>query len=177
MADLSTRYATALFELSLERGLTADFLEQAAFISATMREAECKRIITHPRIPEAEKFVFLDNVFAGRIHDDLLGFMRLTVSKNREDFLAPALDVLVNMIRRHQNHTTAKVVSAIPLTPEQESQLMITLTRKLGKTVELSVDVDATVIGGFRLHVDGYVFDHTLRYLLKGMKENLRFKT
>jgi len=47
------------------------------------------------------------------------------------------------------------------------------LTRKLGKTVELSVEVDVSVIGGFRLHVDGYVFDHTLKRLLKDMKENI----
>jgi len=173
MADLSTRYAAALFELALERGLVDDYLQQAAFISAIIREEDCRRVITHPRIPEAEKFAFLDGAFKGRIHDDLLGFMRLTVTKNREAFLAPALDALVMMIRRHQNHTTAKVVSAVALTPEQESQLKIVLTRKLGKTVELSVEVDMSVIGGFRLHVDGHVFDRTLRRLLKDMKENI----
>jgi len=173
MADLSTRYATALFELSLERGLASDYLKQATFISATIQDAECKRIITHPRISEAEKFAFLDGAFAGRIHEDLLGFMRLTVTKNREEYLAPALDALVKMIRRHQNHVTATVVSAITLTTEQESQLRILLTRKLGKTVELLSKVDASVIGGFRVHVDGHVFDHTLRRLLKDMKQNI----
>jgi len=173
MADLSTRYATALFELALERGLAPDYLEQAAFIRDLMQDEECKRIITHPRIPPDEKFAFLDRAFRGRIHDDLLGFMRLTVTKNREAFLAPALDALVGMIRRHQNYTTARVVSAVALTPEQESQLRIVLTRKLGKVVELSLDVDASVIGGFRVHVDGHVFDRTLRRLLKDMKESI----
>ena len=173
MAGLSARYATALFELALERGLASDYMEQAAFISALMQEEDCRRIITYPRIPEAEKFAFLDGAFKGRIHDDLLGFMRLTVTKNREAFLAPALDALVEMLRRHQNHTTAKVVSAVALTPEQESRLRLALTRKLGKTVELSVEVDASVIGGFRLHVDGHVFDRTIRRLLKDMKENI----
>ena len=173
MADLSTRYATALFELAIERGLVADYLQQAAFIGVTMQNAEFKRIITHPRIAETEKFAFLDSAFAGRIHDDLLGFMRLTVTKNREEYLAPALEALVAMIRRHQNHTMAMVVSAVALTPEQKKQLMIVLTRKLGKTVELSVEVDAHIIGGFRLHVDGYVFDHTLRHLLRGIKERI----
>jgi len=174
MADLSTRYATALFELSLERGLTSNYMEQAAFIRDIMADKECQRIFAHPRVSEAEKFAFLDSAFAGRVHDDLLGFMRLTVTKNRETYLAPALDALVEMIRRHQNHTTAKVVSAIALTPEQESQLRILLTRKLGKVVELSVDVDISVIGGFRLHVDGHVFDRTLKRLLEDMKEDIK---
>jgi len=173
MASLPKRYATALFELSREGGLMPEYLEQAAFISTVMQGEECKRIITHPRIPAAEKFAFLDGAFAGRIHEDLLGFMRLTVTKNREAYLTLALDELVEMIRRYQNHTTAKVISAVALTPEQENQLRAVLARKLGKVVELSVDVDASVIGGFRLHVDGFVFDRTLRRLLKDMKENI----
>jgi len=173
MADLRTRYARALFELSIERGLTSDYLEQAAFISRELSESECQRIITHPRIPMAEKFAFLDGAFAGMVHDDLLGFMRLTVTKNREEFLTPALDTLVEIIRRHQNYTTAKVVSAIELTPEQQSRLRLALARKLKKQVELVAEVDASVIGGFRLHVDGYIFDRTLKRLLKDMKENI----
>ena len=173
MASLSTRYAKALFELSRERGLMTQYLEQAAFISAALADEECQRILTHPRIPAAEKLTFLDGAFAGRIYDDLLGFMHLTVNKGREAFLVPALDELVAIIRRHQNFTTAKVVSAIALTPEQESQLKIALARKLGKQIELSVEVDASLIGGFRLHVDGHVFDRTLKRLLKDMKASL----
>ena len=173
MADLSTRYARSLFELAIERGLASDYKEQAAFISDAFSDEECKRIITHPRIPMAEKYAFLDGAFAGRIHEDLLGFMRLTVAKNREEFLAPALDVLVEMIHRHQNFTTAKVVSAAVLTPEQENRLKLSLMRKLGKQVELMVEVDASLIGGFRLHVDGHVFDRTVRRMLKDMKETI----
>ena len=173
MADLSVRYATALFELSIERKLTADYMQQATFINELMKDEEYKRIITHPRITLAKKHAFLDSVFAGRVHDDLLGFMRLTVAKNRESYLAPALDELVRMIRRHMNHATAKVVSATALTPEQESRLLAVLSRKLGKTVKLLVEVDASVIGGFRLHVDGYVFDRTVKRLLKDLKQNI----
>ena len=173
MADLSTRYAKALFELALERGLTSDYLEQAAFISHALSEADAQRIITHPRIPIADKFAFFDGAFAGRIHEDLLGFMRLTVTKNREEFLTSALDALVEMIRRHQNYTTAKVVSAFELTPEQLSQLRLTLARKLSKQVELKAEVDTSLIGGFRVHVDGHIFDRTLKRMLKDMKETI----
>ncbi|MCL2362186.1 MAG: ATP synthase F1 subunit delta [Defluviitaleaceae bacterium] len=173
MADLQTRYAKALFELSIERGLTSDYMEQAGFISTAIADPECQRIIAHPRIPMKEKFAFLDNAFAGRVHDDLLRFMRLTVTKNREEFLAPAMDNLVEMIRRHQNFTTAKVVSAFDLTLEQITRLQTALTRKLGKQVEVETETDSSLIGGFRLHVDGHIFDRTIKHLLKDMKETI----
>ena len=173
VADLRTRYAKALFELSVERGLTADYLEQAAFISSALADEDFRRIISHPRISMAQKYAFLDGAFAGRIHDDLLGFMRLTVTKNREEFLAPAMDALVEMLRSHHNFTTAKVVSAVTLTSEQQNQLKVVLMRKIGKQIELNIEVDPSIMGGFRLHVDGFIFDRTVKRLLKDMKENI----
>jgi len=172
VADLQTRYARALFDLAIEQGLAGEYLEQAAFISSALKE-EGISIITHPRLPVKDKYAFLDGAFYGRVHDDLLGFMRLTVTKNREAFLTPALDALVAMIRHHQNFTTAKVVSAVSLNDEQQSQLKLALMKKLSKQVELNMEVDPSLIGGFRVHVDGHVFDRTIKRLLKEMRENI----
>ena len=171
MSDLSTRYARALFELAIERGIAQDYMEQAGFISYIFKEADCVYMLAHPHISEADKLTFLNNSFAGQVYDDLLGFMHLAVKKNREKFIIPAMDCLVDMLRRHQNYIAAKVVSATPLTPQQERQLREKLARKLGKNVELSVEVDPDVIGGFRVHVDGIIFDKTVRRMLKDMTE------
>ena len=174
MANLPTRYARALFDISLERGLTAEYMEQAAFIRDTLKNHDFHHIITHPRIPQTEKHAFLDNTFANRIHSDLLSFMKLTVEKNREKYMASALDTLVETIRRHQNYTTAKVISAINLSEKQSNQLRVKLAQKLGRQVELLVKIDTSVIGGFRVHVDGHVFDHTLQRLLRDMKNDMK---
>jgi len=173
MASLQDRYARALFELAIERGLTSDYLQQAAFIGEVLSDDQTKLVLTHPRIAMADKHAFLDNAFKGRIHDDLLGFMRLTVTKNREEYIADAFEGLVKLIRHHQNFTSATVVSAVALAPEQESRLKVSLMRKLGKQIELNTEVDPSLIGGFRLHVDGHVFDQTLKRMLKDMKESI----
>jgi len=173
MANLQTRYARALFELSLERGLTSEYMEQAAFLRDAINNHEYHRIITHPQIPQSQKADLIQSTFAGRVHDDLLGFMQLTITKNRERYLTPALDALVNMIRRHQKYVTARVISAVPLSQNQESRLRIKLAQKLNKQVELSVKVDESIIGGFRIHVDGHVFDRTIRRMLRDIKNNL----
>jgi len=177
MAKLQTRYAKAMFELSIERGLTDAYKEQATFISIAMSDPETNRIITHPRISIKEKLAFLDAVFTNRVHDDFLGFMRLLVTKNREEFLVLAMDNLVKLILQHQNFTTAKVVSAYSLSNEQLSGLQASLMRKLGKRVDVETEVDIELIGGFRIHVDGYIFDRTIKHLLKDMKENIGKET
>jgi len=173
MADLGKRYATALFEISAEQGMLAEYLQQATFVRDALQDEECRTFLTHPRVSGAEKSAFFDKVFAGQIHTDLLGFMHLTVSKNREEYLLSALDQLVNMIRAHHNQTTAKVISAVPLTDAQMAGMTALLTRKLSKKVDMQVVVDPAVIGGLSIQVDGFFVDRTMRYLLRNMKEEV----
>ena len=174
MADLGIRYATALFEISQEGGLLSDYLEQAQFMRDTLKDEDALRILTHPRITADEKYAFISKAFGESIHQDLLGFMRLVISKNREAYLLPALSKLVDMIKYHQRQTTARVTTAVPLTDAQAAQITATLSRKLGKQVELTVLVDPSVIAGISIHVDGYFLDRTIKTMLKDMKETVR---
>ena len=145
MADLGKRYATALFELSAEQGLLSQYLDQATFLRNTLQEEECKTFLAHPRVTGSEKSAFFNQVFSEHLHQDLMGFLHLTVAKNREAFLLPALNQLVEMIRAHHNQTTARVVSAVPLSEEQLAKMAAMLTRKLNKKVDVQVHKGSTI--------------------------------
>jgi F-type H+-transporting ATPase subunit delta len=175
VADLGIRYATALFEMSEESGLIGEFYEQARFIRDTLDE-DVQRILTHPQLSADVKYASLKEAFdrAGHVHQYLLGFMKLVIDKNREAFLLPALNKLVEMIEHHRNQVTARVVSAVALTDGQAAQLTACLSKKLGKTVQIVVIVDPSVIAGISIHVDGYFLDRTVKTMLKNMKETVR---
>jgi len=174
LADLGARYASALFDISEEGGLQDDYLEQALFLCKALKEDEALRVLTHPRISLREKNEFVDKAFSGQIHEHLMGFLQLVITKNREAFLLPALTRLIDMIKAHKNQTTAKIASAVPLSDAQAAQLTETLSRKLGKQVELTVLVDPSIIAGISIHVDGYFLDRTVKTMLKDMKETVR---
>ena len=174
MADLGIRYATALFELSNESGMLGEYQQQAQFLCDTLIGEDAISILVHPRISANEKYAFLTKTYGDVIHQDLMGFLKLVVSKNREAFLVPALKKLVEMIREHNNQTTAKVVSAVPLTDEQANRLTEVLSRKLSKQVDVKVLVDPSQIAGLSIHVDGYFLDRTVKTMLKDLKETVR---
>lgn len=177
MAELNARYATALFELSKERGKTSEYLEQAVFLRETLNDGDCKRIISHPYITAAEKAKFLSEAFAQNLHEDMMGFLRLAIDKNREAYIVPSLDSLINMIHEEQRKTTAKVISPVPLTEEQIRSLAEVLSRKLDKEVDVSVRIDPSVIGGIHIQADGFFIDRTVRHMLKEMKLSLKRST
>ncbi|MCL2215477.1 MAG: ATP synthase F1 subunit delta [Defluviitaleaceae bacterium] len=174
MSDLGIRYATALFEMSEEGGLLNEYLEQSLFLCSVLKDEDALRILTHPLISAGEKNDFLSKAFGESVHQDLLGFMKLVIAKNREAYLLPALIKLSEMIKAHSNQTTARVVSAVPLTDGQAAQLTATLTRKLGKMVDITVIVDPSVIAGISIQVEGYFLDRTVRTMLKDMRESIK---
>ena len=173
MADLGMRYATALFELSQENGLVNEFMEQASFLRENLMSQEALALLNHPRISAERKNAFLEDAFKQHVHPDLLHFMKLAIAKNRESFIIPALTALIDMIKVYNRQTTARVVSAVPLSDEQAGRLAALLSRKLGKTVDVYVLVDPRVIAGISIHVDGYFVDQTARTLMGKMKDDL----
>ena len=163
MEKLSVVYASALFDIALESASVDDFLEQAELLRDSLSDAQCQQILVHPHISAAEKQKFLKKIFAGRVHDDLLGFLFLTTEKNREAFIVPALTELIKRIKLYRETVTAIVQFADELDKTQVAKIKEVLSRKLNKKVEVSLKVDPSVIGGPYIYVDGYYLDWTVK--------------
>jgi F-type H+-transporting ATPase subunit delta len=178
MAELDKRYAYALLQLAEESDSLGIIMAQAQFLATTFKgENSALRILTHPLISTDEKNAFIDKAYSENIHPFLLGFMKLAVAKNRETFIFPSLITLVELIKRRNNYTTARVVSAVPLTHEQMGKLKRTLSAKINKNVDLNVIVDSSQIAGISILVDGYFFDTTVKTMLSNMKESFQINT
>jgi F-type H+-transporting ATPase subunit delta len=171
MAELSTSYATALFELTQESGTLEQCLEQAVVVRDALAGSECRSILEHPHISGSEKSAFLDKVFAGKIDQRLNDFLKLLIKKNRESIMPSALTVFINMGKRISGLAEANVVSAEELDNAQVTALKGTLSKKLGKQVELTLQVDPSLIGGLYIYADGHYMDYTIKKQLIDMKK------
>lgn len=173
MAELKDRYATALLEMSLERGELEETLVQANLLRGWLREEQLADLLANPHIPKAAKRELLENVFTGRLSNDLLGLLYLVVEKGRETVLPSALDAYITLGDRHRGRAAATLVSAVELRPEQVSAVKQALSKKLGKEIELSFRQDSALIGGFYVYVDGRLIDCSVRSRLQALKESL----
>lgn len=123
MAQLKDRYASALFDLSLESGSPEKHMEQALFVQKVLETEGFQEFLIHPHITNEEKFEFLQNLFQGKISDDLMGFLYLAVEKSREQTIAPAIASYIDMLSLHSGKMTASVVSAAALSQKQLSDI------------------------------------------------------
>jgi len=174
MERLSLLYASALYDLAVERNAVQEFRDQAEFLRSFLQDEACVELLLHPHISTANKHEFFKKSFAEHIHADLLNFLCLTADKNREAFILTALSMLIETIERNNNIVTAIVKSATPLDDEQAVELRTLLSESLNKTIVLSLKVDPSIIGGPYILVDGYYIDWTVKRRLRDLTDYMK---
>ena len=174
MDKLSLLYASALYDLASSKDAVAGFLDQAVLMRDSLKDPDCQRILVHPHITTNEKREFFTKVFGSDIDKDLLAFLFLVVDKNRETFIMTALDALISMIERSMRKVTAEVYFAAAIDDKQLAAMKDLLSEKLDKQVEVSVNVDPSVIGGPYIFVDGYYLDWTVKKRLRDLTVQMK---
>lgn len=174
MAELMDRYASVLFEMSLEADALEEHLAQAILLRARLEKEQLACLLEDPHIPDETKRELLEARFGDQIGDDLMGFLRLSVEKGREAAILPTLSAYIEMGESYRGRAVAYVVSAVALRPDQTDALGALLSRKTGKQVEILAREDPALIGGFYIHLDGRLIDQTVRTRLQNLKESLK---
>ena len=177
MAELSIRYASALFDLTVEDGTLNECLEQAVFTRDVLLNGECGRVMEHPYISDADKRGFLDDIFTlGEVNDNLTGFLYLMIARSCESLIVPALTAFVEMaeLKLRVGKTMANVVSATELSEGQISAIKDALSKKLGKEVGFASKTDPSLIGGFYVHVEGRLMDRTVKKRLSDLRDHMK---
>ena len=170
MERLNALYATALFDLAMERNDIDESLLQAIYLRDSLKTTDIMRVLLHPQISRNEKQNLLADALSGHIHDDLLSFLNLAIEKNRQAFIVSILDAYIALIEKHKNIVTAKVISATDIDENQATELRDILSEKLNKKITLSVSVDPSVVAGPYIYVDGHYLDWTLKTRLRELK-------
>ena len=173
MAELKDSYANELFELSRAQEKLAEHTEQVTFILDSLQKEEYKSFLEAPHFSENAKQQLLERLFADNVSDDLLGFLYRILQKGHGAMIVPALLSYLEMGNRYSGKVVASVISAAPLSDGPINTLRKTLAHKSGKQVEILPTVDPSLLGGFRIHMDGRLMDCSLRARLTNLKESL----
>ena len=167
-------YANALFSLALEENALDTYEPEVQLIhDLFIDDAEFLAVMNHPQISSEEKITIMENVFKGKITDSILGLFVLIFRKNRESSIMEILKLFIIKAKAHREVVIAKVVSAVALTDTQLNEIKDKLSKNLNRQVEVEATVDASLIGGMKVNVDGKVIDGTVKKQIDDLKNNL----
>ncbi len=157
-------YGTALFEAAKETGKTEIIKEEALeLIKVLDREREFCDFLKAPGISAVEKKEALQNIFRGKICDELLNFLCILIDKGRMIHFERMVKVYLKLLDKEEGLSYGTVYSVVELGEERLRELEEETSALLQENVKLRNEIDPGLIGGIRILVDGKIIDASLK--------------
>jgi len=162
--SIATPYAEALLQVSEAREESDTVAAQAKAVLALWNDSpELRSAMSSPVLePEAKKAA-VGALFKDELTASFQNLLKLLADRQRIAVLDAVLIRYLELYRDLRNITLAKVVSAQPLSEEQQAQLNTKVQAIAGtKAVEFDLHVDPALIGGFIVSMGSQVIDASL---------------
>lgn len=176
MAKLVSKvYGDALFETAMEKGVLSDWYEEVQALRGIFAEhADLAQFLNHPQITKEEKVSVAEKIFHGRISEGLLGFLVIVIEKGRQNDILPICDYFIDRVKEYKKIGMVKVTSAVILSDEQKKRVekrILETTQYVD--LEITYEVDETLLGGLVIRIGDRVVDSSIRAQLDKMKRDL----
>jgi F-type H+-transporting ATPase subunit delta len=174
-AAAARRYAKALFTLAQEDGRATEVREELERLGRLLAEsADLRAVLLQPLHPVAQRRAVLaavaERLGASSLLQRFLSFLidqrRLVDIESIEAEYRRLADAAAGI-------TKARVRSAAPLSAAQRERLQRALQAQLGGRIELTLEVDPSLVAGAVAQVGDFVFDGSLSTQLRQLRASL----
>ncbi|WP_341208517.1 F0F1 ATP synthase subunit delta [uncultured Sphingomonas sp.] len=175
-AGLGGRYASALFDLAVE-ARAVDRVEESltAVRDALAASRDFAELAASPVIArgQAVKAVLATADELG-LDATTRSFLGVLAENRRLSALPKIIRAFRAMAAQHRGETTAEVISAHPLTPEQIDELKQQLRRRVGREVTVDLAVDPQILGGLVVRIGSQMIDSSIRTRLNALASAMK---
>ncbi len=167
-----TGYANGIFELAKAEDELERVEDELFTIAQALDDSpELRSTLTDPQLPMEKKQALIDDLIGGRASSLSVDLVQLIVSQGRSSELSDIARALVKAAAASRDKAVAEVRSAVPLDEETIERLAAALGRATGKSVEVKVVVDESVIGGIVARVGDTVIDGSLARRVDSLRQ------
>ncbi len=173
-SKITVRYAKAFFSLAQEKKQLDTIKKDVDLIFGLCKEStDFRLLLESPVVKTSQKIKLIKSIFTGKIDPLSLNFLELVTSNKREAHLAGICRNFLAMYREEQGVKSAVLTTATELSPELTKEFQQKLEQEYKAHIELTKQVDSSLIGGFVLRVDDKQLDASIASQLKKVKEKL----
>jgi F-type H+-transporting ATPase subunit delta len=148
--------------------------ELMRFEAAMSGSAELRELYLNPAIDLETKIKITDALARkAKLSDLAVKVLEVLVRNHRINDLAAILSALTAYVNQQLGVAVAEVRSARNLTPDEIAQLADTLSKKVGKKVELDIRTDPKLLGGFVARIGSEIWDASVVGKINKFRESL----
>jgi len=176
---IASRYATAFFDLALAAKKEQQVADDLNGLVAAMGESEdLKTVIKHPHIGREEKSEAMAALLkkAGA-EKQTIEFISFLAQQQRLEVLEDVAAIFAEKLAAHQDVLTAEITTARPLSAKLQKELLKTLEKAAGRSIELVTRESPSLLGGMILRVGSRMLDLSVAGKLARLQQKLKAET
>lgn len=172
-------YARAIFDLANAAGQLDAWSRGLAAAAAVTGDKAAREYLGRPELGVAKRGEFVGTLAKALPGADVLGtkegqnLLHLLAENDRLGALAEIAKQFDALKAEQENKVKVRLVSAAPVDAAQAEKISGALGKKLGRKVELELEVDAALIGGAVVRAEDMVIDDSLKTRLQRLASAL----
>lgn len=166
------RYAQAVFEIALESNKLKEWQSDLDKIAQLMQNAEFTSLIENPKLSFEMKSKLAREIL-GKMNPMALNLVYLLIAKSKLKNANELADEYERLLNDHYGIKTAQVTTAIALDNTEREVLSNHLETIVGKKVNINIEVNPDILGGFIARIDDSLIDGSIRNKLEMLKKSL----
>ena len=170
---VARRYAQAVLELALEGNNLDEWRNDLTTLAQVWGDTRISARLDDPNLGRTRRMDEARAALQGHVNPLALTMVLLLVDRGRAALIPQIAAAFDRLERERERRVTAHVISAIPLTEQQEQRLKEQLSRRTDRTVDLETRVDPSIIGGLIVRVGDELIDASVAGRLRGIEAQL----
>ncbi len=162
---IANRYAKSLVELAVEQGKLEEVNNDVQYMKQVASNEDFRSVIKSPVIAPAKKTKVFDALFSGKVSDLSSSFLKTVLKKGREAYLPEIVNDFIVQYKIINKVSAVRLTSAHKLKEETINKILAKLhgSTTTMDNIELDVQVDPSLIGGFILQYDDKLYDTSIK--------------
>ncbi|WP_353463510.1 F0F1 ATP synthase subunit delta [Mammaliicoccus sciuri] len=165
MANISQKYAQALYDVAEAQDLTDSILDELTQVAESVKEqiSDLKAIDNNPKLAKNDRQQFVDNVFKGA-SKPLLNTLYLLANNSKLSLIPEIYKDFSKIYNQVHSQDLMKVESVYPLSNEELDEIGKAFIKRTGlKKLILENQVNDSLIGGIRVSIGTKVYDGSIQ--------------
>ena len=168
---IASRYAKSLLDISEEQGALEEVnKDMLMFSKIAAANRDLVLMLKSPVVTHDKKLAVLNKVFSGKVHQLTLSIFQILTKKHREEYLVAIAAEFHHQYNVRKGIEEATVTTTFPLDAALRKEFEGIVAHISNKKVELTEEVDESIIGGFVLKIGDRQIDDSLSSKLSALK-------
>ena len=174
LAALARPYAEAAFEIAREKNDIDGWAEMLQFLDQVVHADSLAGIINNPRVSRSQFEKLMLDICAEQTTPEGINFVRLLIQNGRLSLAGEISSQFEKQRSELQGYLDVSVISALPMSAEEQQILSSKLSDSFRKQVKISVAEDPALIGGVIIRAGDKVIDGSISGQIQQLAKQLK---